>query len=451
MPFDAKPFDAASEHDADPLPFDGIAAPDGVPPPDGIAEPPAAYGGTIGGNVAVYGVGQIATYVRELLDTDPFLTDIWIAGEVTNLSRSQAGHIYFTCSDAGGALRCVFFRQHNLGLDVEQGTAVLIHGRASLYPERGDLQFYVDALQPEGIGVQQAEFRRLFERLKAEGLFETARKRTLPHYPRNIGVVTSPTGAVWHDIQTVTERRWPMSGLLLSPAQVQGDAAPRSIVAAIERLNEVAESSDDVDLDLIVVARGGGSAEDLWAFNDERVARAIFASAVPIVSAIGHETDYTIADYVADLRAATPSAAAELVVPDRRQEESRVAALALACGAALDGWSDRARSQVSALLDRLESRGPDFDAQRVRIDRLLAEAESIVATHMQSRRGLIVASQARLQALNPRATLARGYAIVQDDQGRIVERAGQLTPDDAVRIQFDDGLVDARVVRIERE
>ena len=206
--------------------------------------------------ISAYAVGQVASYLRELLDTDPVVQDVWVSGEVRSLSRSQAGHMYFTLRDADGALACVFFRRENRGVQVEEGEQVLAHGRVSLWAERGDLQLYVDALQPEGVGAQQAEFERLRRRLEAEGLFDPSRKRPLPTYPRTIGVVTSPTGAVWHDIQTVLARRWPSARLLLAPVQVQGAGAAESIAWGVEALNEVA-AEGRAELDVLIVARGG--------------------------------------------------------------------------------------------------------------------------------------------------------------------------------------------------
>ena len=318
-----------------------------------IGEGPGAYGA---GRVSAYAVGQITGYLRELLETDPVLADCWLAGEVRSLSRSQAGHLYFTLADAEGALQCVFFRRENQGVAVEEGDQVLAHGRVSIWTERGELQLYVDALEPEGVGALQAEFQRLLALLEAEGLFEPGRKRALPDLPRAVGVVTSPAGAVWHDIQSVLARRWPLTTLVLAPCRVQGGGAEETIVAAIERLNAVA-AEGEAELDAIIVARGGGSMEDLWPFNSEAVARAIFASHLPVVSAVGHETDYTVADYVADLRAPTPSAAAELIAPDRGEEGARLAGLREGLGRALGERALGARLALDRARDRLLGAG----------------------------------------------------------------------------------------------
>ena len=259
----------------------------------------------------IYGVSQVTSYLQDLLAYDDLLNDIWIEGEVSNLRRAGSGHAYFSLRDDSSSLRCALFR-NSLGHDhLTDGALVIAHGRVSLYVVRGDLQLIADAIQPEGVGRLQMQLEQLRAQLDREGLFDPSRKRPLPEFPKRIGVVTSPSGAVWHDIQTIIGRRYPLVELLLAPAVVQGDAAAPTIVEAVEALNA------DADIDAIIVARGGGSLEDLWAFNEEAVARAVFASRAPVVSAVGHETDVTICDLVADVRAATPSEAAEMIVPDR--------------------------------------------------------------------------------------------------------------------------------------
>ncbi|MDE2895116.1 MAG: exodeoxyribonuclease VII large subunit, partial [Chloroflexota bacterium] len=283
-------------------------------------------------------VGEVARHIKSQLKADPQLNDVWIEGEVRSFNRSGAGHYYFDLADSqkdgksDAALACAFFRRDNRGMAVQQGDQVLVHGSADVYLPRGSLQIIVDDLRPIGEGVLQAEFERLFRNLNAEGLFNPERKRSLPPYPRRIGVVTSPSGAVWHDIQQVLSRRWPLTSLVLSPCLTQGAGAAESIAEGIQRLNLLTVDEPD----LIIVARGGGSPEDLWAYNEEPVARAIFASDIPVISAVGHETDVSIADHVADRRAPTPSAAAEIAVPDRAEEAARVAGLRQAADQKID-------------------------------------------------------------------------------------------------------------------
>lgn len=429
-----------------------LEKPETLPSLQGAA--PHGPSGPLGGpSVAIYGVGQVAAYLRELLDTDPLLSDLWLAGEVGDLSRSRAGHLYFTLRDAAGALRCVFFRRENTGVAVEQGDQVLVHGRISLYLERGDVQLYVDALQPQGVGVLHAEFQRLLAQLEEEGLFDSARKRSLPPYPRGIGVATSPAGAVWHDIQTVLARRWPLAALVLAPCRVQGDGAADTIVAALEALNafaqEQAARDDGLPLDVIVVARGGGSLEDLWPFNEERLARAIFASDLPVVSAVGHETDTTVADYVADLRAPTPSAAAELITPHAPEERARIVTLRRALGGALERRAETARSDLATLRDRLQRQRPDTLAERLRLDDLLRRAEAPLQRRLGAGHTALAGLSGRLATLDPAATLARGYAILQDAGGRPLPRAAALRPSDQVRIRLTDGAAEAEILGVE--
>jgi exodeoxyribonuclease VII large subunit len=387
--------------------------------------------------VHVYAVREIATYLRELLDSSPALGDVWVAGECSNVSRPSSGHVYFTLKDPNAQLRAVFFSQRfnvrartaNL---VENGHALLAHGRISLYEPRGDLQLIVDFVQPEGAGALQAEFDRLKSKLAEEGLFEPDRKRPLPAMPRRIGVVTSPSGAVFHDICQVLRRRWPLAAVVLAPTPVQGSDAVPGIIGGMEAMNDVG------DIDVMIIARGGGSIEELWAFNDEAVARAIFASGVPVVSAIGHETDYTIADYVADARAPTPSAAAEIVAPDRLDMQIRLGVAAGTMDSAVRGLLRAADTGIRDSRHMLEGRAPSVTAPRQRVDEL-------------TRRGLdtarLVQSEAvhgvgncvwRLKSLDPYATLERGYAIVQHN-GAVVSSIRTVGPGKPIDIRVRDG------------
>jgi exodeoxyribonuclease VII large subunit len=393
------------------------------------------------GGVHVYAVRELSAYLKELLETSPVLGDLWVAGEVSNANRPASGHVYFTLKDPQAQIRCVFFSQRfnprsrtaNL---VENGTALLAHGRVSLFERRGDLQFYVDFVQLEGAGALQAEFERLKEQLGADGLFDESRKRPLPAIPRRIGVVTSPTGAVFHDICHVLERRWPLAEVVLAPTPVQGPDAVPGVVGGINSLNDLG------DVDVIIVARGGGSLEELWAFNDERVARAIFASRVPVVSAVGHETDYTIADYVADQRAPTPSAAAEVVAPDRIEMSSRLGIAAGTMGAVLRQRILRYRAAIQRGTSILGRGAPDIDASRRRIDAVMQRTTALVERRHGDARQHVGNCVWRLRALDPDATLQRGYAIVQGRRG-IVSSVGGMQPGEALQVRVKDGSFDA--------
>jgi exodeoxyribonuclease VII large subunit len=389
-----------------------------------------------------YPVSWVARYVKELLESDLRLSNIWVEGEISNLSRSQRGHVYFTLKEGAYGLRCVMFQRQYRGMPLENGAQVLAHGNISFYAERGDVQIIVDFVQPAGVGARQAEFERLKTKLEAEGLFDPARKRPLPRFPKRIGVVTSPAGAVFHDICNVLTRRWPLAEVVLAPTPVQGPEAVVSVAEAIRGLNSHG------GIDLIIVARGGGSMEELWAFNEEIVARAIYASAVPIVSAVGHETDFTIADFVADLRAPTPSAAAETVAPDRLDIARQVNGMVISAG--ID-----ARQRVlqgARGLDRFEHRMraalPDPGRYRERIVSLLRHAASAAGRMVEQRTGRVDGCAGRLGSLDPKSTLARGYAVVQvRDSKQAVTSTSQVRGKERLDVYVKDGKFPAEVSR----
>ncbi len=367
----------------------------------------------------IYSVGEVTSYLRKLLESDSILGDLWISGEVSNLSQSTAGHLYFTLKDERGQLRCVAFRRERLAVQLENGSAVVTHGHVSIYEVAGSLQFYVDLVQPEGVGILHLEFERLKAKLEEEGLFEPARKRSLPPFPRRIGVVTSPTGAVFHDIASIIGRRYPLVELVLSPTPVQGDGAADGIVQALQSINDLG------DIDLVILARGGGSLEDLWAFNEEKVARAIYASKAPVISGVGHDTDFTIADFVADVRAPTPSAAAELAVPDCAEVKAHIQSL-----------TNTLLINITRDLDRYRQRTDELSkAAAVYLGNLLA----IIGERLRGR-------ELELASLNPLATLSRGYALVQQSTtGEVVSHIDQVQRGDAIDIKVSDGQFKGRV------
>jgi exodeoxyribonuclease VII large subunit len=335
----------------------------------------------------------------------------------------------------------VLFRRDRLGTALENGTAVIAHGQVSLYEARGELQFYVDLVQPEGVGLLHLQFQHLKARLEEEGLFDTARKRPLPPFPHCIGVVTSPTGAVFHDIVNIINRRYPLVELLLAPTTVQGDGAPEGIVRAFRALG------DTENVDIVIVARGGGSIEELWAFNEEKVARAIYASRAPVISGVGHETDFTIADYVADLRAPTPSAAAELAVPDRWELRSRIESYQQNLVSAISSQLSLWRSELERGTDQLEALSPDLKGARQQVDELsrgaLTHLKGLVVAHRQRLESL----SAQLHSLSPTGTLARGYAVVKHSaSGEIVSRVGQVRRGDNIDVRVTDGEFKGEVV-----
>ncbi len=389
--------------------------------------------------MAVYSVSEVARYLTEILREDPVLQNVWVRGEVGNLTRSAAGHSYFSLRDADATLRCVMFRGGGVGADlIEEGSAVIAHGRVALYEPRGDLQLIADVVQPEGVGELQLKLEELKMRLEKEGLFEESRKRPLPRFPVRVGVVTSPTGSVWHDIQNVTTRRYPAVELVLAPALVQGNEAVPTIVAAFDAL----ERLDDIDV--TIVARGGGSLEDLWPFNEEDVARAIFKSSVPVVSAIGHETDYTIADLVADVRAPTPSAAAELVMPDQAELLADIGALRRSLNSIITGRLETAQWEMESLLPRLRRGLPDFDTLRLRIDDMMRTTAGHLRGKMQVSGERINGLLGKLESLSPRDTLLRGYAIVHRESA-VVTSPSQVADGDIIGVTVAEGDFKAQV------
>lgn len=388
----------------------------------------------------IYEVSQVSAYLRELLAYDDVLADIWIEGEISNLRRPGSGHAYFTLRDSNSSLRGVLFR-NSRGLEhLQDGAAVVAHGRVSLYEVRGDLQLIADIIQPEGVGELQMRLEQLTLQLEREGLFDPSRKRPLPDFPTRIGVVTSPTGSVWHDIQSVIGRRWPLVELLIAPAMVQGDGAAPTIVEALASLN--AES----DVDVIIVARGGGSLEDLWPFNEESVARAVFASPIPVVSAIGHETDFTICDMVADVRAPTPSAAAELAVPDREEMLARVVGAVQVIENTVAMNIGRATDDAGSLLSRVESSVPEMDDLRLRIDDLLHNAQTSLKHRVELSRVRVTGLESALSPLSPQSTMRRGYAIVSPhDSDGVLTDPHDVATGDILDITLHRGGVTASV------
>jgi len=392
----------------------------------------------------IYRVSQITSYIKELFDSDYALQDLWLEGEVSNYSRAASGHVYFTLKDEEAQIRCVMWRSQvaHWAYLPQNGEAIIAHGRISIYEAGGLYQLYVDNIQPAGAGLLYLQFEALRERLAAEGLFDAERKRPLPTFPRRLGVVTSPTAAALRDIVNVLRRRYPLVEVVLSPTLVQGDEAPSQIVAAIQALNE------HVDVDAIIVARGGGSLEDLWAFNDERVARAIYASQAPVVTGVGHETDLTIADFVADVRAPTPSAAAEVAVPDQQElrwaVESWRGQLAQFMRVRIEEGR-RALQYQEQVLRRLSPQ-TQIDSCRQRVDDLMRSALAALKHRLALARERLRTLDSQLQTLSPLATLERGYAITRHlGTGKVVRSVTQVVAGDRLEVRVSDGQFESTV------
>lgn len=390
-----------------------------------------------------WSVTDLTRYLRQLMAEDESLQDLWVEGEVSNFSRPASGHIYFTLKDASASLRCVMWRTNVLQQRFlpREGSAVQVHGYIDIYEAGGQYQLYADIIRPIGEGALFQEFLRLKARLEAEGLFDPARKRPIPPLPGRIGVVTSPTGAALRDILNTLRRRYPLVEVVLAPTPVQGVEAPAGIVAALQSLNQYAAP------DVILLARGGGSIEDLWAFNDESVARAIAASTAPVITGVGHETDFTIADFASDLRAPTPTAAAVLATPDREALRGGLEDLAQRMGQAFQKYLSSRQWALETLQARLSQRSPAWKitSDRQRLDELTRRADLAVGHYLALRRGRSTALEQRLRSLSPFSILERGYAIVAQPDGRLVRSVAQVKAGDALSVQVSDGQFNVRV------
>jgi exodeoxyribonuclease VII large subunit len=384
-----------------------------------------------------WSVTDLTRYMRDLLESDELLQDMWVKGEVSNVSRPASGHLYFTLKDSSASLRCVMWRnavirQSFTPLD---GDAIEVHGSISIYEVGGQYQLYADIFRPAGEGALYQEFLRLKAKLEAEGLFAPERKRPIPPKPKRIGIVTSRTGAALQDMLNTLRRRYPLVEVVLAPTPVQGDEAPAMIISALHDVAKIASP------DVILLARGGGSIEDLWAFNDERVARAIVASPIPVITGIGHETDFTIADFVADLRAPTPTAAAELATPNQADLRLDLSELKDRLNRLLLSFTSELRWSYRELQNQLERNSPlnqiQSNNQRVdELDRRLAASTNhllqVASIHLA---GLIQ----HMAALNPMAVLERGYAIVTNAASDTISKVGQVSHGEGLNVQVSDG------------
>lgn len=382
-------------------------------------------------------VSELTAYIRELFAIDYRLQDLEVSGEISNFTRARSDHLYFTLKDAGAQIKCVMWRSaaERLFFQPEEGDAVVANGRISVYEAGGVYQLYVEHMQPAGRGNLAVAFEQLKQRLADEGLFEVAHKKPIPLTPRKIGIVTSADAAALRDILNVLNRRYPLVSVLIAPTLVQGADAPPQIARALQWLDGRS------DIDTIIVARGGGSIEDLWAFNDERVARAIFAAQHPIITGVGHETDFTIADFVADQRAPTPSAAAELATPDIEEIRPLLQGYAAMLRADLDDLIRQKRWQVQTLARALTHLSPQarLDNTRQRLDVTSARLDRALTSQLVHVRNRLAVAEVGLTAVSPLATLSRGYAIVRHPDGRLVRAAAEVAAGDGLTIQVADG------------
>ena len=397
----------------------------------------------------ILSVTELNQLVRGKLERDPDLQSVCIRGEISNYKLYPSGHHYFSLKDPESAIRCVLFRGSALSLRFrpENGMQVLAVGRVSLYPRDGSYQFYCTRLLPDGAGDLSVAFEQLKQKLFQEGLFDPAHKKKLPVFPHRIGIVTSPAGAAVHDMLRILGKRYPLSRVILLPVRVQGAEAPGEIARAIDYANAHAIA------DVLIVGRGGGSVEDLWAFNDEGVSRAIFRSRIPVVSAVGHEPDVTISDFTADLRAATPSNAAELVAPDQSELRAALEGMRGSMLASMRQRLTRSRQQLTGLSASPMLRNPMnyLQERRLRLDKLTGDFRRVGTRLLQARRQGLIRLSASLDAMSPLKVLARGYSMTADADGRLISSVTEVSPGQSLTILVSDGKIRAAVERTEGE
>lgn len=397
--------------------------------------------------MAIYTVSELNKHVREVLTYEPTLQQVWLQGEVSNLTKHSSGHYYFTLKDENSQISCVSFRSvnRNLRFEVEKDMKLLVFGNVDLYTVRGQYQFQVLDMRPDGIGELYKAYEQLKRRLENEGLFDPEHKRFLPDFPRKVGVATSPTGAAVHDIINVLQRRYPVE-ILLAPTVVQGDQSADSIVKSLEMLERAG-------VDVIILGRGGGSLEDLWSFNEEKIARAIYSCRIPIISAVGHETDYTIADFVADVRAPTPSAAAEIAAPDREETKRWVEKLEKTLGSEIIHLLENRRRTLESLKRHIEPSKLErlYMQHWQHFDEISGRLPGIMRSKIESKGFMLSSATGRLNAVSPLNTLSRGYGIVHDDTGAIINTVTKLEKGKSIEVVLKDGKAGCIVENVEHE
>ena len=399
-------------------------------------------------NAEIFSVSVLNEYIKNIFENNRTLSSVTVRGEISNFTNHRSGHLYFSLKDSDGQIRAVMFRSRAQGLKFmpESGMKVIVHGSVTVYPRDGSYQIYVSSMQPDGIGALYLAYEQLKARLAEEGLFDSIHKKPIPMYPHRIGVITSPTGAAVRDIINVTGRRYPMADIYLYPALVQGAGSEDSLVSALDYLDKSALC------DVIIIGRGGGSIEDLWSFNSEKLARRIFDAETPIISAVGHETDFTICDFVADMRAPTPSAAAEIAVPDRRELMLRVDQLDERLASALIRSVQRARERLNLLSDRAGADGVRrmLDVKRDEVNYLREKSALLIRSMLQAKRDSLSASAAKANALSPLSTLSRGYSVAEKGNA-IIKSVNELSKGDRLTLIMNDGKLLTEVVEIKGE
>ena len=391
-------------------------------------------------------ITQVNDHIRAAMDADPLLSGVAVRGEISNYKVYPSGHHYFTLKDETSSLKAVMFKGNasRLKFRPENGLKVIVMGRITVYPRDGAYQLYATAMIPGGAGDLHVAFEQLKKKLAEEGLFDESHKKALPRFPKTIGIITSPAGAAVHDMLRILRKRFPIANVRLLPVRVQGAEAPAEIVTAIQYANRCRLA------DVLIVGRGGGSIEDLWAFNDELVARAIYASQIPVISAVGHEPDVTIADFVADLRAATPSNAAELAVPDKDALYQTLDSYSAAMGMVLGRNLEQARKHLQVLSGSAVLKRPEgyLNQQRQRLEHSISRIFSAQERQIFGKRQKFVSCAAKLDALSPLKVLTRGYSVTQTGKGRVVSSVSQVKVQDEIQIAVTDGTITANVLSV---
>ena len=392
----------------------------------------------------ILSVSQLNFYIKSLFDSDSKLNDLLIQGEISNfIDHYKSGHLYFSLKDENSVVKAVMFSGNTKRLRFmpENGMKVIVRAKASLYEVSGQYQLYVEDMQPDGIGALSLAFEQLKDKLKKEGLFNTSTKKTIPKYPKKIGVVTSETGAAIKDIENILSRRYPIAEVILCPVLVQGEGASRQIVDAIQRFNSIKAC------DVMIVGRGGGSIEDLWAFNDERVARAIYESEIPIISAVGHETDFTISDFVADLRAPTPSAAAELAVPNINDIYTEIDSYVLSLNKEITYILENYKTDLSILSNTLKNKNPEkiIEEKRLRLDIIYSELLKAFNNKLSLHKDKFAKLNSKLNILSPLKVLSMGYTIAISSDGKSIKSVNDTEINENLILKMFDGEIDCVV------
>lgn len=393
-------------------------------------------------------VSQVNEYIKYLIEEEVMLQDIYVSGEVSNFKKHSSGHYYFTLKDKSSEIKAIMFRSYaqKVKFKIENGLKAVVHARISVFEQAGIYQLYVNSIEPEGIGSLNLAYEQLKERLFKEGLFDEKYKKPLPKFPLKIGVITSPTGAAIKDIINVATRRFPLASIILYPSLVQGEDAPNELISGIDYFN-ITNS-----VDVIIIGRGGGSIEDLWAFNDETLARTIFGSKIPVISGVGHEIDFTICDFVADVRAATPSAAAELATPNLEESISKINSFKARSISVLQAKIIESKSRLNSICSMKVFKKPEtiLEIPKIKIENIKSDLVNSIKNRISSTKSTFTNTVSKINALNPLSVLTRGFSVVSNSSGAVVKSIKQVSINSEINIKLSDGAIKASVISKER-